>query len=165
MSQELLEPIIAHWRELREYAISLVADLDDQDMVSQPVPGVTMNHPAWVLSHLWAYAPVLTGILRNESIEDPLNHRYGRTSRPEPDLAEYLPRAELIESYIMGYDAAAEALVAAPSEHLASPTPITRWLDRFPTVAYLPAQFLLKHNALHLGQLSAWRRAGGRPPV
>jgi uncharacterized damage-inducible protein DinB len=26
-------------------------------------------------------------------------------------------------------------------------------------------QFVIKHNAHHLGQVSAWRRAGGRRPV
>lgn len=157
--------LVAQWRELRRDAEKLVADLDDEQMVGQPVAGVTMNHPAWVLSHLLAYAPVLAGILRGEDVADPLSHRYGRTSKPEADAAVYLPRAELIAAFTVAYDDAASAFEEADAARLAQPTPIERWLVRFPTIAFLPGQFLVKHNAFHLGQISAWRRASGLPPV
>ena len=49
--------------------------------------------------------------------------------------------------------------------NVAAETPLERWRPRFPCVVDLPGQFFVKHNATHLGQLSAWRRAGGRPAV
>ena len=54
MDDPVSNAIVAQWRELREVAANLVADLTDEQMVGQPVAGVTMNHPAWVLSHLSA---------------------------------------------------------------------------------------------------------------
>ena len=165
MDNPLVEPIVSQWRELREVAQRLVADLSDEQMVGQPVAGIAMSHPAWVLSHLSVYGPVLAGILRGAPVEDPLDHRYGRTSRPMSDAAQYLPRGALIERYVAEYDAAAGAFADASPEVLCKPTPIERWRERFPTIAFLPGQFLVKHNAYHLGQLSAWRRASGLPSI
>ena len=165
MDNPLVEPIVSQWRELREVAQRLVADLSDEQMVGQPLAGVVMNHPAWVLSHLLVYGTVLEGILGGEPVEDPLEHRYGRTSRPMSDPAQYLPQSALIERYVTEYDAAATAFEDAEPDVLRKPTPIERWRGRFPTIAFLPGQFLVKHNAYHLGQLSAWRRASGLPPI
>ncbi|MCH8269656.1 MAG: DinB family protein [Planctomycetes bacterium] len=165
MDDPISTAIVAQWQELREVAEQLVADLTDEQMVSQPVAGVTMNHPAWVLSHLSAYAPVLAGILRGEVVEDPLSHRYGLGSQPLREASEYLSRDKLISSYTAAYDDAATAFADATPERLLQPSPFERWLTRFPTIAYLPGQFLVKHNAYHLGQLSAWRRASGLPPI
>ena len=165
MDDPISTAIVAQWQELREVAEQLVADLTDEQMVSQPVAGVTMNHPAWVLSHLSAYAPVLVGMLRGEPVEDPISHKYGRGSQPLRDASEYLPKNELISSFAAAYDDAAIAFADATTDRLSQPTPIERWLPRFPTIAFLPGQFLVKHNAYHLGQLSAWRRASGLPPI
>ena len=165
MDDPVSNAIVAQWHELREVAESLVADLTDEQMVSQPIKGVTMNHPAWVLSHLSAYAPVLAGILRGDMVEDPLSHKCGRGSQPLPDASEYLSRGKLISSYTAAYNDAATAFADATTERLTQPTPIERWLTRFPTIGFLPGQFLVKHNAYHLGQISAWRRASGLPPV
>lgn len=159
------ESVLSCWAELRAYAMRLVADLSDEQMVAQPVPGAVMNHPAWILSHLSAYAPVLAGILRGEAVRDPLDHRYGRNSRPEADPDAYLPREDLIRLYCQSYDDAADAVRAVPTRRLREATPIQRWRSRFATIGDLPIQFLVKHNAVHLGQLSAWRRAGGLAPV
>ena len=165
MHNPLVEAIVSQWRELRQVAQELVADLSDEQMVGQPVAGIAMNHPAWVLSHLSVYGPVLKGILRGEPVDDPISHKYGRGSQPLRDVGAYLPNSTLISSYTAAYDDAAIAFADATSERLSQPTPIERWRERFPTIAFLPGQFLVKHNAYHLGQLSAWRRASGLPPI
>lgn len=162
MLHEFIEPM---WADLRGYAQRLVADLSEEDMVAQPIRAVTMNHPAWILSHLNAYAPVVTGILYSEPVEDPIDHPFGRSSTPLADRSAYPSRDELIRSFVDGYDQLVDALAIVPEASLAEPPPIERWLARFPTVGHLPVYFVAKHNAQHLGQLSAWRRAMGRPPV
>jgi hypothetical protein len=124
-----------------------------------------MNHAAWILSHLSAYAPVVAAILRGGPARDPLNHEHGRNSAPVADPAAYLPRADLIAHYCTVYDDAAAALEACPAARLLEPTPIERWRPRFALLADLPVQFLIQHYASHLGQLSAWRRACGWPAV
>lgn len=165
LDNAFINAVLRAWEDQRGYALRLVADLGDDDFVSQPVEDVVMNHPAWVLSHLGAYAPILTAILREADFEDPASHRYGRSSAPVADPSESPPRDELIARYTGAYDETAAALRAAPGALLAAPTPLERWIPRFPTIADVCVQLLVKHQATHLGQLSAWRRAGGRPPV
>jgi hypothetical protein len=165
LEHPLIDSIEACWREHAEYARRLIADLEDEEMVSQPVPGVTMNHPAWILSHLSIYAPVIAACFRDDPFEDPADHRFGRASKPEPTTTPYLPKGELLRAFVGGYDDALAAFRAMPAERLTAATPLERWLERFPTIGHLPIQFFVKHIGLHLGQVSAWRRAGGRAPV
>src|SRR5690606_7300972 len=79
----LIDAVARTWDKQEDYARRLLADLSDEDMVSQPVPGVTLNHPAWTLSHLTVYSPVLSAILRAEPFEDPINSPFGRDSSPK----------------------------------------------------------------------------------
>lgn len=162
MLHEFIEPL---WTDLRGYAQRLVADLSEDDMVAQPIAGVTMNHPAWILAHLGAYAPVVTGILYSEPVDDPIDSPFGRKSRPLADRSVYPARDELISAFVDGYDQLVDALAIVPETNLAEPPPLDRWVARFPTIGHLPVQFVVKHNAHHLGQLSAWRRAMQLPPV
>ena len=157
--------ILAEHAELRAYAGRLTADLSDADMLCQPIAGITLNHPALILCHLLAYAPVLEAILLGEPVEDPISHRHGRGSTPQTDPAHYPPRVELIAEFDSSYARAAHAFERVSDHWLGTATPIPRWVERFPTIAHLPGQFLVKHFATHLGQLSAWRRAMGRPAV
>jgi len=165
MKPETIASIESRWRELRAYAGRLVDDLAADDMAHQPIPSVTMNHAAWALSHLSIYGPLLAGMLRNEPVEDPGSHKWGRSSAPIADAAAYPPKTELLRLYQDGYDDAVAALKSASDADFARPAPFERWRDRFPTVGHMPIHFLVQHNALHLGQISAWRRASGRPAV
>ncbi len=160
-----MDAVVRQCRELCAYARRMVETIDDAQMTAQPVPGVTLNHPAWILSHLRVYAELLARILRGQEVEDPIDHPFGRNSEPQDDPAAYLGRLELLAAYEQAYEDACGALLTADPGTLAAPCPIGRWRTRFPIVAHLPTQFLLKHNATHLGQLSAWRRAMGLPRV
>lgn len=165
MNRTVIEAILRTWNHQRDYAMRLVEDVPDGELVSQPVPGVVMNHPAWVLSHLAAYPPVLTALLRGEAFEDPASHRYGRESRPLDDRGEYLPKAELMGLYREVHDELAGAMRGADPAVLEAPTALERWRARFPVLFDAACHLMTSHEATHLGQLSAWRRAGGRPPV
>src|ERR1051325_5580591 len=165
MADALIAGILRSWQYQRDYAIKLVADLSDEEMVSQPVPGVVMNHPAWVYGHCGIYPPVLAAMLEGKSFEDPIKHKYGRDSRPTSDRADYPQKAEIVGSFLDAHDRRAEVLGKADAEVLARPIPLERWKQRFPTIADAVAHLMLEHEAGHLGQVSAWRRAGKRPPV
>ncbi|MBX3357362.1 MAG: DinB family protein [Phycisphaeraceae bacterium] len=165
MSDPLVSAILRTWDRQRDYAARLVADLSNADMVSQPVPGVTMNHPAWVFSHISVYPPVLAAILQGQSFEDPIKHRYGRDSRPLNDIAEYPRKAALMDTYLRLHDELARVLEQAESAVLAAPIPLERWKQRFPYVGDAIVHLMIDHESGHLGQVSAWRRAGRRPSV
>lgn len=165
MNHAAKQGILAQFKQMGTYAEKLVADLSPQEMVAQPVSGVTMNHPAWVLSHLAAYSPVLTTMLRGQEPEDPLTHRYGMQSRPVDDLGEYPPKDALVAHFLTVRHQLAEVFDAAEEAHLGSPVLLERWKGRWPSIWHACVTLMTTHEAVHLGQLSAWRRAGGRPAV
>ncbi|MCA9285042.1 MAG: DinB family protein [Phycisphaerales bacterium] len=158
-------PLLLSWAHQRDYALRLVGDLSDADMIAQPVPGVVMNHPAWILSHLLVYTELLGGIVRREPVEDPIDHPHGRKSSPLADAAAYLPRLTLIEKYTNAHDAVAVAVESADDGVWAEPLPFPRWARRWTCIAEAAVHIMVHHEAVHLGQLSAWRRAGGRSAV
>ncbi len=164
----LIDAILASWAKQRDYAARLTADLSDADMTHQPVPGVVMNHPAWVFSHLSLYPPTLCAILRGGregEFPDPIRSPYGKDSRPVADAAAYKPKRELLAAYFDGHDELARVLGQTDPAVLARPIPLARWTQRFPLVADALVHLMLDHEAGHLGQVSAWRRAGGRAAV
>jgi hypothetical protein len=161
----LISSLLLSWQNQRDYAQRLVADLSDQDMVSQPIPGVTMNHPAWTLGHLSPYPPVLAAILKSEPFTDPLNSKYGRGSKPSPNLSDYPPKSQLLADFLQGHDLLARTLEITDPQVMANPIPLARWKDRFPRIGDAVLYLMLSHEGAHLGQISAWRRAGNRPAV
>lgn len=165
MPDAMIAGILRSWQYQRDYAVKLVADLSEADMVSQPVPGVVMNHPAWVYGHCGIYPPVLAAMLEGEPFEDPIKHRYGRDSKPSPNRADYPSKNVIVAEFLNGHDRLAAVLERVDPTVVARPIPLERWKQRFPTIADAVAHLMLEHEAGHLGQVSAWRRAGGRPAV
>jgi DinB superfamily len=161
----MIAGILRSWQYQRDYAVKLVADLSDGDMVSQPVAGVVMNHPAWVYGHCGIYPPVLAAMLEGKPFEDPIKHRYGRDSRPTGNRADYPSKEVIVGEFLAGHDRLAEVLGKADAAVMARPIPLERWKQRFPTIADAVAHLMLEHEAGHLGQVSAGRGAGGRPAV
>jgi hypothetical protein len=162
---QLIPAVLRTWARQRDYAVRLVADLSDADMVAQPIGGVTLNHPAWTFGHIGIYPPVLAAILESRPFEDPIKHRYGRDSKPQSDPAAYPPKAKLIADYLAGHDRLAAVLEAADPAVFDAPIPLARWKERFPFVADAIVHLMIDHESTHLGQVSAWRRAGGRAAV
>lgn len=165
MPDTLTAAILRTWSRQRDYAVRLVADLSDADMVSQPVPGVTMNHAAWVFCHIGIYPPVLAAILQGRPFVDPINDKYGRDSRPLSDPAAYPRKSDLMRTYLAGHDELARVLEHTDPAILTRPIPLDRWKERFPFIADAIVHLMIDHESAHLGQISAWRRAGRKPAV
>lgn len=165
MSRILIDATVRTWAKQRDYAQRLVADLSDEEMTSQPVPGVVMNHPAWVFSHIGLYPSVLAKILREEPFEDPILSRFGKDSKPSSNRGDYAPKDALMGRYFRDHDEVGEVLQGVDERVLEKPVPLERWTARFPYIADLVAHLMINHEMGHLGQVSAWRRAGGRPAV
>ncbi len=149
------------------YAIALVADLDENQMVAQPAMDLPkpLNHPAWILSHLKTYRPIVASLIRGETFDDPLDHPYGMKSSPAQDRNQYDTKASIITELEQGRGEIEEALHSANDSAWAAEVSLPRWRARWNCVAMGVPFLMLNHENMHLGQLSAWRRAMGLPPV
>jgi hypothetical protein len=141
------------------YGTLLTADLTDDQLTVQPSPGV--NPPLWILGHLCVVADgglKLLGVPRQR----PLTwHRdFGRGSEPGKHEITTPGKADLLAAYQEGHAALARAAAAATPEFAEAPNQ-TGILPQLGTLGDLLAHVLTTHEAMHLGQLSAWRRQMG----
>jgi uncharacterized damage-inducible protein DinB len=149
------------------YALALVAGIDDEQLVAQPFGDgrKPMNHAAWVLSHLGVYRPIIAALVRGEVFPDPHDHVYGMKSVPLPDRSAYGSLEEMRQRLEAGKLAVVAALESATDEAWSAPVTLARWQPRWSSVGMAVSFLLLCHENMHLGQLSAWRRAMGMAAV
>ena len=74
-------------------------------------------------------------------------------------------KAELLEAIASGHARLNAAMRGATPEQLNAVNPHDFLVGALPTVGHLLAQLTTAHPAMHLGQLSAWRRLNGLPGV
>lgn len=159
----MTESLLFSWNRNGDYARKLVANIPEEKFAHQPAPG--SNHPAWILAHLSGYHDTLVKLIRGEPFDDPKGHRFGMQSKPEAGLAVYGSKASLVAEYERGHAAVADALMAMDPARFEAATPLERWKPMMPKVGHVLAYVMLVHVSTHLGQLSAWRRVQGMPPV
>lgn len=149
------------------YLVALVSDVPDDQLVAQPFNDgrKPMNHAAWVLSHLAVYRPIIAAMIRGDSFPDPLDHPYGMKSSPLPDRTAYDSLDAILGRLEAGRAAVEAALRSAADSAWTAPAPLARWQSRWSSVGMAVPFLLLCHENMHLGQLSAWRRALGLPAV
>ncbi|MFK7768075.1 MAG: DinB family protein [Mariniblastus sp.] len=163
----IIEGLLFAWKKNLDYAPKLVADLSEEQMVAQPAPegSAASNHPAWVLSHLNVYIPIVAAIVKGEAFEDPKGHKFGMQSKPESARDLYAPKDELVSEFIKGHDLVTELLGNADDTVFAKKVELPRWSEVMPTAGYALPYLMLNHENGHLGQLSAWRRIQAMPSV
>jgi hypothetical protein len=151
-------------RFLMQYARMLVADIPDERLAEQPLPGV--NHPAWVLGHLAFSTDVAAGLLgAAKALPPEWAPLFGPGSKPSAARGAYPPGHELLGALERGFERVRQQAADATPEQLAQPTTNPRMKDALPTVKDLVAFLLTAHLGVHLGQLSSWRRMIGLPPL
>ncbi|MBL8849410.1 MAG: DinB family protein [Planctomycetaceae bacterium] len=149
---------------LMAYAEQLIADIGDVDFVQQPLPGT--NHPAWILCHLAMAGDGAVGLLGGEKLLPPdWAAKYGRDSKLSSERGEYPSREEIVGQFRATYARARDLAVQADAERMARPNPNARLRDNLPTIRDMCGFLLTGHLGVHLGQLSAWRRMRGLPPL
>lgn len=159
----LIEGLLFGWNKNLEYGTKLIADLSDEQMTAQPAPDT--NHPAWIFSHLGAYHPVIVSVIRGEEFDDPKEHRFGMLSKPESDAGLYPTKAQLQAAWAKGHADVAAALSEHGEVALERSIRLERWKTIMPKSGIALPYLMLIHENIHLGQLSAWRRVQGLPPV
>jgi uncharacterized damage-inducible protein DinB len=89
---------------------------------------------------------------------------FSLTAKPVADRIVYPAKAILVQALEDAHTRLVRVALAATPEALQR-LPPERFRSRFPTVAHVVLHMMTNHEAVHLGQLSAWRRASGLPAV
>jgi hypothetical protein len=158
------ETILAAFRFTLGYAEKLAADLADVELARLPQPG--MNHAAWVLGHVALGSDFVALLLGQAMVTDEAwMATFGPGSMPVGDRAVYPSKSQLLATMRTTHARAIELLSQATAEQLDAPNETQFFPAEFPTVGALITHLMTTHAALHLGQLSAWRRALGKCAV
>ena len=159
------ESLLRVYRLCHGYTHQLMKEVEDDRMVEQPVAG--MNHPAWILGHLAVVG--FRGVTRLTG-SDTMPRGYmelfapGSVVQAERDV--YPPRQELLDAYDAAHASFETAVTDATQEQWNAPNTASRWLQvLLPTTGDMITHMMSTHEATHIGQLSAWRRAAGMPGV
>ena len=143
----------------------LIADLSDQEMVLQP-PGAP-NHAAWTLGHVIHSCQAIAGELGVAPwLPDDWEARFGYGSAPAAaaDSGDS-GKVALLAALADAAERLRTVLLAIDESRLKDPLPDEKARKILPTLGDALLQVISAHTAFHAGQLSAWRRAIGRPPV
>jgi hypothetical protein len=143
-----------------QYAVMHLEDIEDARMCVQPA-GLT-NHPAWIVGHIASSMDlVLRALGRQANLPEPWNTLFGWGSKATAVRAAYPSKADLLQALQRQHQAVAGALAATSAETLEKPLEDERLRQFMPTIGEMVCSPLTNHQALHLGQLSAWRLAMG----
>jgi hypothetical protein len=144
------------------FLIEAVEDIPDSRMTEQP--GTIVNHPAWTLSHLNAYAGLLLSMLDDPSVRgataDAEMERFGYGTTPVPDRAAYATKRELLDRFRERTARVAAVVAEKHSDYFPRPSP-EKFHPYSPTIGHIAITLLVTHPPHHLGQLRQWRRAAG----
>lgn len=157
------------------YAERLLNGVTQENYARFAAPGgvvIKSNHPAFVLGHLVLYpARVLQQLgLPADKVAAPGGYealfKAGVECQDDPDGRIY-PKLDELKTLFFDYHRAAIAGVeAAPEERFDAPNPAEgRMRELFPTLGGAVNFYLIGHVEVHMGQISAWRRAMGLPAV
>lgn len=145
---------------IHRFFLEAVEDVPESRMTEQP--GSIVNHPAWTLSHLNAYAGVLLSMLDDPSVPtaDAEMERFGYGTMPVSDRAAYPTKGELLDCFRERNARLAAVVAAKHSNYFQKPAP-ERFRPYSPTIGHIAITLLVAHPPHHLGQLKQWRRAAG----
>lgn len=142
----------------------LLADVPDDWFARQP-PGA-VNHPAWVIGHLTSSCQAIGGEIGLPPwLDDDWQTRFGTGSTPTDRRHEYPTKAELLATLDDARQRVAARLRRLGESALGQPLPDERYREIFPTLGHAVLHILAAHSAVHVGQLTVWRRAVGLPPM
>ncbi len=128
---------------------------------------IRSNHPAFIIGHLSLYpSRVITelggdaGAVAPSSQYDSL-FSAAATCVDDTDGSVYPAMDEITEKFFAAQQAAIETLRATDDAVFTAENPLERMRDKFPTIGSMHAFYMGGHVMMHMGQLSAWRRAAG----
>ena len=147
-----------------DYLRRLVADIPEDELTRQPHGAI--NHPAWVIGHL-AYSFQAIGGEMGLAGWLPVGwqQRFGTGSTPVEDRSVYASKHELLATLADGQRRLEDRIQFVGEAGMCDPLPDSRHRDKFPTVGHAVVHILTVHSAIHVGQISCWRRVAGYGPL
>lgn len=156
----------------RGYAERLLVGVTPQQFARKPVANgkpVDTNHPAWVYGHLALYPARIAAMAGMDASRFAVPSNFedlfkdGTESKDDAAGALY-PAMELITAaFFRTHDALFESLGGIDDAVLLAPTTDEKARQRFPQVGGRLLFMCNNHVAMHLGQISTWRRCMGLP--
>jgi hypothetical protein len=158
---------------VRTYAESLLSGINPADFRSKPSADgelLEMNHPAFIYGHLALYPAILLEMV-NLPFKDAQapEHYYdlfknGSICHHDSEGTRYPDMAEIVGAFRVGYSILFERIATLNENVLLEATPGER-IARFPVKGAFLVHLMTSHLGIHLGQMSAWRRAMRLPSV
>lgn len=149
----------------RKQTLALVTGVPEEQRHHQTMPGE--HHPAWILGHILLGDVYLLSLLDVEPIPQDFSEllgTYGPEAPPLPTTAGYAALHVMVDRLMHTGAARCDAVRQMSVGDLARPTPDEALVRSQPTIGH-HLQSLLFHEGYHGGQLAAWRRSHGLPPV
>ena len=144
----------------RFLANAYLADIPEDKWTFQP-PGLPM-HPASITGHILACNEFTRRHLGGKpAIPDAWLELFGNGADASAEPAAYPGKAETLALLAKQRDALLHELSSLTQEQLLKPVDHEMLKDFFPNIGSWLVTALTSHEAVHLGQLSAWRRAAG----
>jgi hypothetical protein len=158
-----MNPMVSNCLASVNYGKQILADIEDARMAERPLG---LNPPAWLLLHLATAADYAAVLLGGSGVCPADWNDKADTKKPvSSNRADYPGKDELAGTFEKAYQNAANLLDKATAEQLAAPQKLGFFEKELPTVGDMSGFLLVAHMAIHLGQLSAWRRASGKAPL
>jgi hypothetical protein len=132
---------------------------------------IESNHPAFIYGHLSLYAARVIDEVGGDASKFVPTARFQELFSKDAKCVDdpagtiYPPMAEVTTALLESYRAAALALDAAPDSVFTAENPNQAMRERFPTKGAMHTFYIGGHFMLHIGQMSAWRRAMGLGPA
>lgn len=150
---------------LRGYGDMLIDGIDPAKVFVPLTDGG--NHPAWQLGHLaWVGYRMAVGLGGEAGIDlDAWEKKFSKQAPSTPDAAYYPTWKEIIEAWRDAHARLDAAAASATPEALAVANTHPILGKPFPTMGPFAGFIMTTHEAMHLTQLSAWRRVQGMPAL
>jgi hypothetical protein len=146
-----------------EYAKQILADINDSAMCQQPLG---LNHPAWLMMHVSTTADYASNLLGGQGVCPTDWNDRADTKKPlTQNRSDYPSKEDLLKTFEAALLNALKLYQGATEEELSTPQKLGFFEEALPTVGEMATFMLVAHTNLHLGQLSAWRRAIGKGPL
>ena len=160
----MIDEILQSYALTLDYLHRLIADIPDGELTRQPHGAV--NHPAWIIGHLTCSCQAI-GEELGLAHWLPLDwvNRFETGSTPIDDRSVYPSKQQLLTTLADGRRRLEQQLRAIGDAGMNAQLPDERYRDMFPTVGHAVIHILASHAAVHVGQLSVWRRTAGYAPL